>query len=186
MIKVNLLPVTEKKKRKQMVAIVLVFFLALVVFLVLGWIYVGRLQTERDLADQIKKVEQESQGYSDKIAEIKDLEAREASLDGFRKTLSSIYDVQKNVLFAFDRLAAYLPSGVWITKVTQGQKPDENKFIVDGYSFSNMALQAYLKTLQKPGGGFSDTTLDIKSISASVGNNKQIQQFEITTRAVPQ
>ena len=186
MIKVNLLPVTEKKKRKQLVVIVFVALFAVLVFAVLGWIYVGRLQTERDLADQIKKVDQESQGYSDKIAEIKDLEARETSLDGFRKTLDSIYAVQKNVLFAFDRLAAYLPGDVWITKITQGQKPDENKFIVDGYSFSNLSLQDYLSALQKPGNGFSDTSLDIKSISASVGNNKQIQQFEITTRAVPQ
>jgi Tfp pilus assembly protein PilN len=186
MIKVNLLPVTEKKKRKQLIVIVFGVFVAVILLAILGWIYVGRLQVEKDLADQIKRVDQESQGYSDKIAEIKDLESKEASLDGFRKTLTGIYAVQKNVLFAFDQIASNLPNDIWITKVTQGQKPDENKFIIDGYSFSNLSLQAYLNVLQKPGSGFSETVLDIKSISASVGNNKQIQQFEITTRAVPQ
>jgi Tfp pilus assembly protein PilN len=186
MIKVNLLPVTEKKKRKQLIVIVFGVFIAVILLAILGWIYVGRLQVEKDLADQIKRVDQESQGYSDKIAEIKDLESKETSLDGFRKTLTGIYAVQKNVLFAFDQIASNLPNDIWITKVTQGQKPDENKFIIDGYSFSNLSLQAYLNVLQKPGSGFSETALDIKSISASVGNNKQIQQFEITTRAVPQ
>jgi type IV pilus assembly protein PilN len=186
MIKVNLLPVGEKKKRKQFLIIVFGVFVAGILFAVLGWFYVGRLQVESDLGDQIKRVDIESQGYSDKIAEIKDLEAKEASLDGFRKTLTGIYNVQKNVLFAFDQIASNLPGDIWITKITQGQKPDENKFIVDGYSFSNLSLQSFLNLLQKPGSGFSETALDIKSISASVGNNKQIQQFEITTRAVPQ
>ncbi|HET9869535.1 MAG TPA: hypothetical protein VFR02_03435, partial [bacterium] len=130
MIKVNLLPVGEKKKRQQLVFVALGVLFSLVVILVLGWIYMGRLQVERDLNDQIKRVDQESQGYSDKIAEIKDLEAKQASLDGFRKTLKAIADVQKTVLFAFDQLAANLPGDVWITKITQGQKPDENKFVV--------------------------------------------------------
>jgi Tfp pilus assembly protein PilN len=186
MIKVNLLPVTEKKKRKQFIVIVFGVFVAIVLFAILGWVYVGRLQAEKDLADQIKRVDQESQGYSDKIAEIKDLETKEANLEGFRKTLKSIYDVQKNVLFAFDQIASNLPDDIWVTKITQGQKPNEGSFIIDGYSFSNLSLQEFLNVLQKPGSGFSGTTLDIKSISASVGNNKQIQQFEITTVAVPQ
>jgi Tfp pilus assembly protein PilN len=184
MIKVNLLPVKEKKKRKQILLVLLVSFIALLIFLGLFWIYIGRIQAKSDLVLQINQVTQESQGYSDKINEIKDIQNKEASLEGFRKVIDGITDIQKNVLFAFDKIAINIPDGVWFTKITQGLKPDENKFIIDGYAFSDLSLQNYVSVLEKPGSGFTDTTFDIKSISASVGNNKQIEQFEIVTRVV--
>ncbi|MGH7739932.1 MAG: PilN domain-containing protein [bacterium] len=186
MIQVNLLPVAEKKKRKQFLFIVLGAFLILILVSVLGWVYAGRLRVARDLTTQIAQVDQESKGYSDKIAEINDLEAREASLDALRKTLQSVYTVQKNVVFAFDQLAAKLPGDIWFTKVIQSPHPNEGKFQVTGYTFSNSALQDYLNRLQEPGSGFSGTTLNVKSISAAVGNDKQIEQFEITTQVAPE
>lgn len=186
MIKINLIPVKEKKKRKEFM--IVSFAIVIFVFIALGlfWIYVQRIKVKSDLNFQIKQIDEESKGYQEKINEVKELENKQASLEALKKTIKGISEVQRKVVVAIDQLAVNLPEGVWLTNIGQGLTQDSNKFTVDGYAFTRSSLQNYYNALQKPGGSFRDSTLDIKNISASVGNNKQIIQFEIITKVADQ
>jgi Tfp pilus assembly protein PilN len=150
------------------------------------WTYVRRVQVRSNLRKEIGQIEEESKGYQEKINEVKDLQNKEASLDVFKKTIKSISETQRKIVVAFDQLALSLPSGIWFTKINQGPGADANKFVVDGYSFSPSVLKNYFSEIQKPGGLLKEPTLDLKSVTASVGNNKQIQQFEITVKVLDQ
>jgi len=186
MIKINLLPVKEKKRRKEfMVGFVIVVVLILI-SLGMSWIYLQRVRMRSNLKNEISQIKEESKTYEDKINEIKELEAKEASLDGFKKTIKNIAEIQRKVIVAVDQLALLMPSGVWLTNLTQGKGADGNKFIVDGYAYSMIDLNNYFNSIQRPGAYLKDATIDLKNASVPYGNNKQIQQFQITAKVMDQ
>jgi Tfp pilus assembly protein PilN len=186
MIKVNLIPIKEKKKRKELFIIFCVIVICIFIGLVMIYIYGTRLSMVNDINNQIAEVQKESEGYQDKINEFKDLQSKEEQLKAFQKTVKSISEAQRKVIVAVDQLAVNLPDGIWFTSITQGRGNDSNKFVLDGYAFSQASLEKYCKILQRPGGLLSNATYDVKSISAAVGNNKQIQQFEISVKVPDQ
>jgi hypothetical protein len=81
-----------------------------------------------------------------------------------------------------DQMAVNLPEGVWLKTLIQGKEKDWNKFTLGGFAFTQTALQKYLDVLGKPGGGFKEVTVNVKNIFVATGNNRQIQQFEISAR----
>ena len=184
MIKINLVPVKEKKKRKEfLIGFVVV---ALVVVLALGmfWIYVQRVRVKSNLKNEIAQIKEESKSYEDKINEVKDLQAKETSLEAFKKTIKSISETQRKILVGVDQLALGLNGGVWVTNISQGKGKDEDKFVLNGYSFTALDLNRYFNAIQRPGKFLKDATLDVKSFSASSGGNQQIHQFEVTARVL--
>ncbi len=182
MIRINLIPVKEKKKRQELFIIACV--VAGLVLLVLGmiWFYGLRLQVKADLKIKIQQVDEESKSYEEKIKEVKDLQTKEASLDGIRKTLKTITDSQRKAISALDLIGSKLPDGIWLTGVTQGKDKDDNVFTLKGYAFSNSSLEEFFNAFQKPGSSFKDSTLDLLSINAVAGLNRSIHQFQIITK----
>ena len=179
MIRINLIPVKEKKKRQELFIIACV--VAGLVLLVLGmiWFYGLRLQAKADLKIKIQQVDEESKSYEEKIKEVKDLETNEASLDGIRKTLKTITDSQRKAISALDLIGAKLPDGVWLTGVTQGKDKDDNVFTLQGYAFSNSNLEDFFNAFQKPGSSFKESTLDLLSINAMAGLTVPFISFKL-------
>jgi Tfp pilus assembly protein PilN len=182
MIRINLIPVKEKKKRQELFIIACVMLGLFLMVIGMAWVYFLRLEVKTDLKNKIQQVDDESKSYEEKIKEIKDLEAKEASLDGIRKTLKTITDSQRKAISALDLIASKLPDGVWLTGITQGKEKDNNVFTLQGYAFSNSSLEEFFNAFQKPGSSFTDSTLNLTSISAATGLNKSIHQFQITTK----
>ncbi len=182
MIKINLVPLKEKKRQQEYVFVLIgaavVFVLAAGMF----WFYIQKIETKRDLNVQIKKVDEESKGYEEKIAEVTAFEDTEAKLDAAKKSIKDIQVAQKKVVFVLDQAALNLPDGVWLTGITQGNGKDPAAMILDGFSFSLSAIKSYYDVLTKTQGLNKDATLEIKDMVVSVGNNKQIIKFEIVTK----
>lgn len=148
MIKINLVPVKEKKKRQEFLIIlggVAVFSL---IILVLVYIYLQKVGVANDLTKQIEDVRKESESYQDKINEVKDLEGKEANLVAVKKTIQSITETQRKILVAVDQIALNMPDGVWITSITQGAGNDSNKFTVKGDSFTDLGYRDYWGNFQ--------------------------------------
>ncbi len=185
MIKINLIPVKEKKKRKEFFLIfwVVVFFISVV--LSLFYVYVKRLAVVNDLNKQIEEVQKESEGYQDKINEMKDLQAKKDSLDAIKKTIQGISEIQRKVLAAVDQAAANLPDGVWLTRLAQSSGNDANKFTLQGYATSMEQMKNYVSSLQQPGGLLKEVTFEEKNYSSSV-NGSMLYQFEISFRVKDQ
>jgi type IV pilus assembly protein PilN len=186
MIKINLVPVKEKKKRKELFIIFWIAVFLIVLAMGMTWIYIQRKAVEKDLIAQIDAVKEEAKKYEEKIKEIKELEANEANLENYKKTVKSITETQRKVISVIDQLGLALPDGIWLTRVNQGLAADSNKFIVSGYAFSPGNLKTFVTRLQRASTYLKDVQLDIKSVSASVGSNRQIHMFEITAKAVDQ
>ena len=105
MITINLVPVKERKKRKEIIIIFSVLSVFIVVVLIMAYAYAQRLSTASNLNKQIEEVEKESEGYQDKINEVKDLENKQTNVDAFKKTIKGISETQREILVAIDQLA---------------------------------------------------------------------------------
>lgn len=182
MIKVNLVPVKERKRKQEFLVLVAFISFFLAAILVMGYIYFTRLTIANDLSKQIEEVRKESESYQDKINEVKDLQAKEAALDGLRSSIKVISESQRKVLVGVDQAALNLPEGVWLTNLTEGTGKDANKFTLQGYAFADAPVREYFSRLQKQTGALKEAVFDVKNPAALFGQNKQIKQFEISYR----
>ena len=180
MIRVNLIPAKEKKKRQELFVVICLILVLILVVLGLAWNYGLRLTMKNNLTKEINRVDEESKGYQGKIAEINDLKNKESSLETIKKTIKGISDAQRIVIMAVDQFALNLPDGVWLTSITQGK--DGNVFTVQGFAFAESNLQSYFNSIKKPGGMLKEAALTINNISATVGHNRQIYQFTISAK----
>jgi Tfp pilus assembly protein PilN len=178
MIKINLVPVKEKKKQKEI--FIVICSVGVVAIMVLGmlWFYMKKVQVRSNLNDEIHQVDEESKSYQEKINEIKDLESKEANLEAFKRTIKGISETQRKVIVALDRLAIGMTEGVWLVTITQA-RDNPNKFTMAGFAFSQSNLQNFFSGLQKQTNFLKDVTLTLKSNSAQVGTNQRILSFDM-------
>ncbi len=187
MITINLVPVKERKKRKDILIIFSVASVFLFIVLIMAYIYLQRLSVASNLNKQIDDVKKESEGYQDKINEVKEFENKQASVDSFKKTITGISETQRKILVAFDQMGVNLPDGVWLTGITQGSGKDENVFSIQGYSFTEESLQTYCSNLQRPAGLLKDVAVDEKTSVVAVGTARnKIHKFQINFRVMDQ
>ena len=189
MIKINLVPAKEKKKQKEFIVVFFAVVFFVIAILGMFYIYVQRLSTANDLNHQIDEVNKESQGYQDKINEIKDLQAKRDSLDAIKKTIKGISEVQRKVLVAIDQMAVNMPDGIWLSKITEGTGNDSNKFMVLGYAVSVDKIENYYSNLQRPGSLLKEVTFDEKNVAVNPTSNNaklQLHSFEIDFRVADQ
>ena len=185
MITINLVPVKEKKKRKEILIISSVVSIFMCFVLIMAYIYAQRLSVASNLNKQIEEVKKESESYQDKINEVKDLENKQANVDAFKKTIKGISETQREILVAVDQTALNLPEGIWLTNILQGSGKDENAFSIQGYSFTEETIQNYILNLQRPTGLLKEVTVDDKGSMATVGKNS-IHQFQINFKVTDQ
>ncbi|HVZ79612.1 MAG TPA: hypothetical protein VHE12_02280 [bacterium] len=184
MIRINLVPVKEKKKRQEFIFILGGIGVLAFVVLTLAYFYVQKVRVVNDLNKQIEEVRKESESYQDKINEVKDLEGKEASLAAAKKTIGTITETQRKVLVAVDLIALNMPDGVWITAITQGTGNDSNKFTVKGNSFTDQGYRNFWKNFQKSQGLVKDILFDETNPAAVVGINSKMRQFTIDFRVM--
>lgn len=178
MIKINLLPVKEKKRRQQVLIAVYIGLGLLLVAAVLGWLLSTRYRIQADLKTEIAKIEEESAGYQEKIQEIKALEASQARLESFRKVATSISVEQCKLIGSLDQLASILPSEIWLSDVIQGTAKTESSLTIRGYSLSQPMLDTFVRNLGRPGGFLAKGSLNVSNVLATHGGNR-VYQFEV-------
>lgn len=182
MIQINLLPVKETKRRKQMFLVFYAGLTALLLLAVLGWFWWVQYQKVGVVKERIQKVEEESKGYEGQIREVKDLEAKEAALENYRSAITAIYEDQKKILSALDEIAVDVPSDIVLDDIEEGRDKDEKLFTVKGTSTSEASIQAFVERLKRPGGPLvnpSVDTVNIKNQHGSTGSYTFVIKVEI-------
>ena len=183
MIKINLLPVKEKKRRQQVLIVLYVVLALLAVSLALGWLLSTRYRIKAQLTAEIARIDEESAGYQEKIREIKELEASQARLEGYRKVAQAVTNEQRKILGSLDTIASQMPSDVWIMDIVQGRAKDANLLTIRGYAFSQPMLEIFVRNLGRPSAFLTAPTLTITSSSVLAGSNR-VYQYEIKTTMV--
>ena len=184
MIKINLIPIKEKKKQQEFVVIVGVALFFVAVAMGMFLLYMQKRTVVNDLNRQIEEVKKESESYQDKINEIKDLQNKRDSLDAIKKTIQGISEIQRKVLAGVDQVAENIPDGIWITRIEQGRGNDSNKFIIQGLSVSGEVIDKYFSNLQRPGSLLKEVNFDEKNIAITYNTKFQLHQFEISFRVM--
>lgn len=188
MIKINLVPVKEKKKRQEFF---IVFCAVAVLVLILSGmllIYAKRKAVVNDINRQIVDVDKEAESYKKEEDEIDAFNAQKDSLEAIKKTIVGISEMQRKVLVAIDQMAVNLPDGVWLTKIDEGKDKDADKFTIQGFAVSVTKMENYLSNLQHPGGLLKEATFDEQNISAPFLSNVKIKvhQFTISFKVADQ
>lgn len=181
MIKINLVPVKEKKKRQEFLALfgIALFFVAFVAALLV--FYAKRKAVVNDLNNQIAEVQKQIDSHDKESKEVDAFNAQKASLEAVKKTITGITEIQRKILVGMDQAALNMPAGVWLTRIEQGKGNDGNKFTVQGYAVSFDRMQEYISNLQKPGNLLKDATVEVKNPAASLPANPSfhLPQFEV-------
>lgn len=187
MIKINLVPVKEKKKRQEFLIVFGAVALVAVVLSGMLLIYAKRSAVVNDINKQITEVDKEAESYKKQEDEIDAFNAQKDSLEAIKKIITGISEVQRKVLAAVDQTALNLPDGVWLTRIEEGKDKDANLFTVQGYAVSVPKIENYLSNLQRPGSLLKEVTYDEKNMAASIPNgNIKVHQFTISFRVADQ
>lgn len=183
MIKINLVPVKEKKKRQEFLVVFCVVSLLVVMLSGMLFFYAKRRAVVNDINKQIAEVDKEAESYKKEEDEIDAFNAQKDSLEAIKKIIAGISEVQRKVLAAIDQAAVNMPDGVWLTKIDEGKDKDANLFTIQGYAVSVAKIENYLASLQRPGGLLKEAVFDEKNIAAPIqANNVKVHQFTISFR----
>jgi Tfp pilus assembly protein PilN len=180
MIKINLVPIKEKKKRQEFFIVFCVVAALVLVISGMLLVYAKRKAVVNDLNKQIMDVDKEAESYKKEEDEIDAFNAQKDSLEAIKKTIMGISEIQRKVLVGIDQLALNLPDGVWLTKIDQGNDNNENQFTIQGYAVSVAKIENYLSNLQHPGSLLKEATFDEKNVAASVSTNARIKVHQFT------
>lgn len=188
MIKINLVPVKEKKKRQEFLIIFCAVALLALMLSGMLFIYAKRRAVVNDINKQIAEVDKEAESYKKEEDEIDAFNKQKDSLESMKKVIAEISEVQRKVLAGIDQAAVNMPEGVWFTRIEEGRDKDANQFTIDGYAASVGKMEEFLTNLQRPGGLLKEVVFDEKNIAASFtgNNNFKIYQFTISFRVADQ
>ncbi len=148
MIRINLLPVREKKKKEstRKMFSILALFLGLVA-LVIAFFHLS-------LSSQINQVQAQIKAYNDEIQRLKidtkDVEKFKAEKEDLQKRLNIIYTLQRaktGPVRVLHDLVTALPGNLWLTSL----KEKGGRMEIKGVAFDNQDIAKFMTNLEKSG-----------------------------------
>ncbi len=148
MIRINLLPVREKKKKESTRQ--MLFILVGVAFLVAAAI----VFVDISLSSQIDKVQNQITAYQEKIRNLKittkDVDKFKAEKEDLQRRINVIYTLQRakmGPVRVLDDVASALPGKLWLTAL----KEKGGKMEIKGVAFDNQDIATYMTSLERSG-----------------------------------
>jgi type IV pilus assembly protein PilN len=179
MIRINLLPIRQIKRKKRLLQEVLLFSL-LVLMLVIG-ITLFNFSLGRSvniLQQDISRLNQEKISYNKIIAEIRKHDSDRELLE---KKISTIRELRMNSQISvrvFDELAAITPTErLWLNSLQHSA----GRLVINGVALDNATIAQYMTHLTRSP-YFSDADLANSSSTVVAGN--RLQSFSLTIRIV--
>ncbi len=166
MVRINLLPVRQIKKRQQAVNELLVFCLALVSLLVIGSMAVGiTLHKVKSLKKEIATLQVEKKSYNKILKQIEELKKQKKNLEAKTATIEKLKKGSQVAVRILDEVALRTPSGrMWLKSLKQ----TGGSLKLAGVALDNATIAQYMYSLV---GSkiFSTTDLDNSSQTAVAG-----------------
>ena len=148
MIRINLLPVREKKKKESTRKMFSILFLSLfLAAMVLFFIHLS-------LSNQISQVQTQIVAYDEEIKRLKidtkDVDRFKAEKEDLQRRLNIIYTLQQakmGPVRVLDDLATALPGKLWLTSL----KEKAGKMEIKGVAFDNQDIATFMTNLERSG-----------------------------------
>lgn len=174
MIRINLLPVREKKKREstRKMFSFLILSLALVA-VVIAFFHLS-------LSSQINEVQRQITAYNEEIKRLKidtkDVDKFKAEKEDLQRRLNIIYTLQRaktGPVRVLDDLATFLPAKLWLVALRE----KSGKMEIKGIAMDNQDIAKFMTNLEKSG--------VIRNVELVVSqqlerNNRKLKEFTLT------
>jgi len=183
MIKINLLPVREERRRLG--ARQEMMFFALIMVLTLIGVYYWHSTTKgkiRDLQMQVTQAQQDITRLSKIVKEVEKFKADKKVLEGKISVIDQLKTYRQTQVHYLDELNKALPSQVWLEFYQQ--RSDD--LVLRGKSLSTDEIAGFMRNLEASA-YFSDIRLDQTSAKeVPVGGRKmRVSDFSLRLKVVP-
>ncbi len=175
MIRINLLPHREEKRkaRRQQfyVLLGLVSVLAAVIWF-LGFSYINReIDVQNEKNEFLKR---EIASLDKEISEIKKIQAQTNALLARKRVIEALQANRTEMVHLFNELAKQVPEGIYLSTLSQtGQR-----IAISGYAQTNARITTLMNNLDESPLLESSTLIETK---AAVVSNRRLNAFSITT-----
>jgi type IV pilus assembly protein PilN len=175
MIKINLLPREERKRRTQVNTPILLGLLGAVVAVLAmgyGWYWlngeVNRLQSD------IQKTQAEMNRFEELAKQVDKFQAEKKRLEEKIKVIETLVVAQGGPVRLLDEISKALPNEVWLTTVNRVGKRLE----IGGIAFSNFNVATFMTNLAAASALFSNVDLVVSE--KAVVEQVPVERFSIT------
>lgn len=144
MIRINLIPVEEKKQVKGIGEFIIGVFILLAVLLLL--ISANLIQSKRiaDVNDKITGVKKQIAKLEEVKKKVEDFKAKNKELEERIRAIAILEENRTGPLFIMDSLAAAMPDRAWIDKFSE----KANVAQIDGMAWDEITVADFMKKLQ--------------------------------------
>ncbi|HEX9830444.1 MAG TPA: PilN domain-containing protein [Thermodesulfobacteriota bacterium] len=144
MIRINLIPVEEKKQVKGLGEFIIGVFILLAVLLLL--ISANLIQNKRiaDVNDKITGVKKQIAKLEEVKKKVEDFKAKNKELEERIRAIAILEENRTGPLFIMDSLAAAMPDRAWIDKFSE----KANVAQMDGMAWDEITVADFMKKLQ--------------------------------------
>jgi type IV pilus assembly protein PilN len=173
MIRINLLPVRELKKRALLRQQLSIFGAIIgVVVIGVGVVWMGDMRALAALEADKAGLQAELERLKPVVDEVNSLERREKMLNTRIDTIQRLRSNQRGPVRVLDELSRNLPEQAWLETI------DESAGIykVGGYALTNFAVADLLRNLQR---SKEFTAVDLVSSEQAVVASREIKKFTI-------
>jgi len=147
MIKINLLPYREKKKKEYIVQQIYMFAGSFVMFILfLVWLQIWINSSISDLKSQIKESEDSLVELDKKIGNLDKFKNDKKELEQKLGVIATLEENRLAPVKTLDNLALLVPSNdIWLVKITQ----KDNNIKIEGVGRDNIVVADFMKDIEK-------------------------------------
>lgn len=176
MIRINLLPVRQTRKRETVQQQLLAFagVLILTAFVCIAW-WKWKSNEKDERVEQIKAKKQELAQLDKIIGEVNEFTSKKKELEDKLAIIQQLKKGKTGPVRALDELATELPKRVWLTKMEEAG--GSIKF--EGRAIDHEDVSAFMKALQKSK-YFSNVVLGFSKIGKATKDGLDYYEFIVT------
>jgi type IV pilus assembly protein PilN len=178
MIKINLLPYREEKKKqfiKSQLSIAGLFFVPSILLIILLVFLISTKISNTNT--QIVKVKAEIKKQKVSLDEIKAFKKEKQTLKNKMQVIEKLEKGKYGPVHIIDHLAINLPGRIWLTKIDQKSM----SMTIDGKALDNISISEYMVNLAKSDYFKSVDLKKIKTDKKKGPTGIQIKNFSLTT-----
>ncbi len=169
MVKINLLPWREERRQQLTNEFYALFGMGVVVALLLcGLTYYYFDQNIKFQSNRNQHLTTEIAELDKKIAEIKELESKKASLIQRQQVIEELQANRTQMVHLFDELVKTIPNGVFLEKINQ----NGSRLTMEGYAQSYARISDYMDQL-KASDWFTKVDVNLIQVDNSLPSHEQ-------------
>ena len=147
MIRINLLPYREKKKKEYLVQQIYIFAGSFIVFILfLVWLQIWMSSSISDLKSQVKDLENTLVELDKKIGDVDKFKKDKKDLEQKLEVIAKLEENRLAPVKTLDNLALLVPlKDIWLTKITQ----KDASINIEGIGRDNIVVADFMKDIEK-------------------------------------